>query len=46
MITKVILNDAEESVFIEDPSGNTWLMDGKGNINVNALKDYFDKTFD
>jgi hypothetical protein len=44
--TKVFLNDAEGSVFIEDPSGNTWLMDGKGNINVNALKDYFDKTFD
>jgi type VI secretion system secreted protein VgrG len=44
--TNVILNDADGSVFIEDPSGNTWLMDGKGNINVNALKDYFDKTFD
>jgi type VI secretion system secreted protein VgrG len=37
--TKVILNDAEGSVFIEDPSGNTWLMDGQGNINVNAPKD-------
>lgn len=34
--TKVILNDAEGSVFIEDPSGNTWLMDGQGNISVNA----------
>jgi hypothetical protein len=25
-------------VFIEDPSGNTYLMDGAGNINVNASK--------
>ncbi|MBB6370061.1 type VI secretion system Vgr family protein [Chryseobacterium shigense] len=36
--TKIILNDAEGSVFIEDPSGNTYLMDGAGNINVNAPK--------
>lgn len=36
--TKIILNDAEGSVFIEDPSGNTYLMDGRGNINVNAPK--------
>ena len=36
--TKIILNDAEGSVFIEDPSGNTYLMDGNGNINVNAPK--------
>ena len=36
--TKIILNDAEGSVFIEDPSGNTYLMDGAGNINVNAVK--------
>ena len=34
--TKIIMNDAIGSVFIEDPSGNTWMMDGKGNINVNA----------
>ncbi|WP_309608968.1 phage baseplate assembly protein V [Flavobacterium sp.] len=34
--TKIIMNDAIGSVFIEDPSGNTWFMDGKGNINVNA----------
>jgi hypothetical protein len=32
------MNDAEGSVFIEDPSGNTILMDGKGNININAPK--------
>ena len=37
--TKIILNDAEGSVFIEDPSGNTYLMDGQGNINVSAPKD-------
>ncbi|AWG24097.1 type VI secretion system Vgr family protein [Flavobacterium kingsejongi] len=36
--TKVIMDDAEGSVFIEDPSGNTWKMDGKGNITVNAPK--------
>ncbi|WP_130736955.1 type VI secretion system Vgr family protein, partial [Flavobacterium sp. J27] len=34
--TKIILNDDQGSVFIEDPSGNTWMMDGKGNISVNA----------
>jgi type VI secretion system secreted protein VgrG len=37
--TKIILNDAEGSILIEDPSGNTYLMDGKGNINVNAPND-------
>ena len=37
--TKIILNDGEGSVFIEDPSGNTYLMDGQGNINVSAPKD-------
>ena len=37
--TKMIFNDAEGSVFIEDPSGNTWRMDGQGNIEVNAPKD-------
>ena len=25
-------------MFIEDPSGNTYLMDGQGNINMNAPK--------
>ena len=38
--TKMIFNDAEGSVFIEDPSGNTWMMDGQGNINVNAPKNF------
>ena len=36
--TKIIMDDAVGSVFIEDPSGNTWLMDGKGNIDVKAPK--------
>ncbi|TRX36223.1 hypothetical protein FNW52_09360 [Flavobacterium sp. ZT3R18] len=38
--TKMIFNDAEGSVYIEDPSGNTWKMDGKGNISVNAPKNF------
>ncbi|WP_228394353.1 hypothetical protein [Chryseobacterium glaciei] len=29
----------KSSVFIEDPTGNTYLMDGTGNINVNAPND-------
>jgi type VI secretion system secreted protein VgrG len=37
--TKIIMNDAIGSVFIEDPSGNTWFMDGKGSIDVHAPKD-------
>jgi phage-related baseplate assembly protein len=36
--TKIIFNDAEGSVFIEDPSGNTYLMDGQGTIKVEAPK--------
>lgn len=36
---KVIFNDEEGSIFIEDPSGNTYFMDGKGNIAVNAPND-------
>jgi type VI secretion system secreted protein VgrG len=38
--TKMIFNDAQGSIFIEDPSGNTWLMDGQGNISVNAPKNF------
>ncbi|MDN3672793.1 phage baseplate assembly protein V [Flavobacterium branchiarum] len=37
--TKIILNDGEGSILIEDPSGNKWQMDGQGNINVNAPND-------
>lgn len=36
--TKIILNDLEGSILIEDPSGNTYHMDGQGNINVSAPK--------
>jgi uncharacterized protein involved in type VI secretion and phage assembly len=35
---KIIFNDDEKSLHIEDPSGNTWDMDGQGNISVNAPK--------
>ncbi|MGS2762175.1 type VI secretion system Vgr family protein [Sinomicrobium sp. M5D2P9] len=38
--TKIKMNDAEGSIFIEDPSGNTWFMDGDGNISVNAPKNF------
>jgi len=38
--TKMIFNDASKSIFIEDPSGNTWKMDGEGNIEVNAPKNF------
>ncbi|TRW25666.1 hypothetical protein FMM05_05430 [Flavobacterium zepuense] len=37
--TKMIFNDDEGSVLIEDPSGNTWSMDGQGNISVSAPND-------
>ncbi|MFZ4929797.1 phage baseplate assembly protein V [Chryseobacterium sp. Mn2064] len=33
---KVLMNDAQRSVTIEDPSGNVYFMDGQGNINVTA----------
>lgn len=36
---KIIFNDDEGSLHIEDPSGNTWDMDGKSNIRVNAPND-------
>jgi uncharacterized protein involved in type VI secretion and phage assembly len=38
--TKIILNDGEGSILIEDPSGNSWKMDGQGNIDVNAPKNF------
>lgn len=34
--TKIRMDDAAGSVFVEDPSGNTWFMDGNGNISVQA----------
>jgi type VI secretion system secreted protein VgrG len=38
--TKIIMNDAIGSIFLEDPSGNTVFMDGKGNISLNAPKNF------
>lgn len=35
---RVLMNDAEGSVTIVDPSGNNYFMDGKGNITVTAPK--------
>ncbi|OAH68492.1 hypothetical protein AXA65_17105 [Chryseobacterium sp. FP211-J200] len=35
---KVLMNDQEKSVTILDPSGNTYFMDGAGNITVTAPK--------
>lgn len=35
---KVLMNDADKSVTIKDPSGNTYFMDGQGNIHVTAPK--------
>ena len=36
---KVLMNDNEKSVTILDPSGNTYFMDGEGNITVTAPND-------
>ncbi|MEN9919421.1 MAG: hypothetical protein RL662_1857 [Bacteroidota bacterium] len=35
---KIVFNDSQGSLHIEDPSGNTWDMDGNGNIKVFAPK--------
>ena len=35
---KILMNDAEGSIRVEDPSGNIVFLDGKGNIEVNAPK--------
>ena len=35
---KIELDDAQQSVHIEDPSGNVWNMNGKGVVTVNAPK--------
>jgi len=34
----IVFNDDAKSILIEDPSGNSFFMDGKGNIEVNAPK--------
>jgi len=35
---KIIMNDAEGSVLIEDPSGNKYFMDGNGSMTCDAPK--------
>jgi len=35
---KIVFNDDSGSLHIQDPSGNTWDMDGNGNIDVSAPK--------
>ena len=34
----ITFDDAQKSILIKDPSGNTWFMDGEGNITVTAPK--------
>jgi type VI secretion system secreted protein VgrG len=36
---KIVMNDASKSMLLEDPSGNTVLMDGNGSVSVNAPND-------
>lgn len=33
---KIIFDDQQGSVFVADASGNSYLMDGKGNIEIKA----------
>lgn len=35
---KIVFDDNDESILVEDPSGNKFFMDGSGNIEVNAPK--------
>lgn len=37
---RILMNDQEGSVKILDPSGNIYFMDGKGNINMTAPKNF------
>lgn len=34
----ITFDESVSSILVKDPSGNTWFMDGKGNINVTAPK--------
>jgi len=34
----ITFNELENSILVKDPSGNTWFMDGAGNISVTAPK--------
>jgi type VI secretion system secreted protein VgrG len=36
----ITFNELEKSILIKDPSGNTWFMDGAGNISVSAPKTF------
>jgi type VI secretion system secreted protein VgrG len=38
--TRIIYNDKQGSITIADPSGNIWFMDGAGNIEVTAPKNF------
>ena len=35
----ITFDEGASSILVKDPSGNTWFMDGNGNINVTASKD-------
>ena len=35
----ITFNELETSILVKDPSGNTWFMDGAGNISVTAPND-------
>jgi type VI secretion system secreted protein VgrG len=35
----ITFDEGASSILVKDPSGNTWFMDGKGNISVTAPKD-------
>ncbi|WP_415782650.1 phage baseplate assembly protein V, partial [Flavobacterium jumunjinense] len=37
---KIIIDDAVGSIFLEDPSGNSVLLDGNKNISINAPKNF------
>jgi type VI secretion system secreted protein VgrG len=37
---KIVIDDAQGSIFLEDPSGNTALLDGKGSIIFHAPKNF------
>ncbi len=36
----ITFNELDNSILIKVPSGNTWFMDGKGNISVTAPKNF------
>lgn len=36
----ITFNELETSILVKDPSGNTWFMDGAGNISVTAPKNF------